>query len=122
MNARERASGDEPGTLAILNVGAGDLKISFRPDAPEGEIEQARHLVEKMLREGYALLVETEDGSYARATGFDRETRSYIVSALPAAPEPAAKGGTPVKKKRGRPRKVAASGARAVAIGRSAGG
>jgi hypothetical protein len=100
------------GELAILSVGRGDLKITFRPDATQEEKDQARELVEKLMREGYSILVQQADGSYVRASGFDAETTSYIVGNREA----------PAKKKRGRPRKVAADGAKAVAVARSAGG
>jgi hypothetical protein len=117
------------GELRILNTGAGDVRISFRPDASADEKNQARELIEKMLREGYALLVQTPDGSYARAKGFDPETHSYILSTAP--PKTAEVVDEMVddvpKRKRGRPRKVTtamvpAMKAKAVAVARSAGG
>lgn len=116
------------GELRILNTGAGDVRISFRPDASPQEVKQARELIEKMLRDGYALLIQTPDGSYARAKGFDPETHSYILSTAPAEAEPATAEppAAAAPRRRGRPHKavktVKVADAKAVAVARSAGG
>ena len=96
-------------SLAILNVGEGDTKITFDKDKP-GELERARRVVADMLKLGYAILVhvgETKGGKpkYRRATGFDPKHDEYIVTDAPA--EPVQR--VPVT-------------ARAVAVSRSAGG
>ena len=132
------------GTLSILNVGAGDTKLSFDKSNP-AECIRAGRIVTDMLRRGYALLVEVErDGAkaYERVQAFDPETSEYIIAdfdplvATPApttessndgsetqAPEEsAAPAAEPTKRKRGRPRRIPAEGASAVAVARSAGG
>lgn len=48
------------GQIGILNVGAGDTKISFDKNNPAERIRSAR-IVTDMLRRGYALLVEVTD-------------------------------------------------------------
>ena len=47
------------GSIAILNVGAGDTRLSFDKANPAEAIRAAR-IVKDMLRRGYALLVEVE--------------------------------------------------------------
>jgi hypothetical protein len=69
------------GTLEILNVGAGDVKISYdRNDAAEAI--RARRIVTDMLRRGYALLVEMPDGKMQRVLEFDEQHGEYIVADL----------------------------------------
>ena len=137
------------GTMGILNVGAGDTKLSFDPNNPAERIRAAR-IVADMLRRGYALLVEVgppEDRHFVRATEFREDTCEYIIAdfdptigeqadreeveadeptaASPATPagEEAASALPPERKRRGRPPKVIeASTTRAVAVARSAGG
>lgn len=69
--------------LAILNVGAGDTKLSFDPKNPAERIRAAR-IVRDMLRRGYALLVQVsvQDGEpvYQRATEFDETKCEYIIA------------------------------------------
>lgn len=79
-------------SLAILNVGAGDTKLSFDPKHPAERIRAAR-IVRDMLRRGYALLVQVgvEEGEpvYQRARGFDETKCEYIIADLdPEAAEP----------------------------------
>lgn len=117
--------GDAPGTLSVLNVGAGDLKFSFDPAKP-AEVERARKTVEDMLRRGYTLLVEI-DGELHKAKGFDARRNEYIIldtSGEPATEDAAEEGsaGTPKKAKRGRPRGVPAATTRATALAPTAGG
>lgn len=124
-------AGNSPAaTLAILNVGTGDTKISFDKDNPK-ERERACRIVTDMLRRGYAILVAAgeKDGKplYYRATDFDPETAEYIVAGMPEeAPEAAAapEAGAPAPKKRGRPsgQRLPAESTRAVSVARSAGG
>lgn len=71
-----------PGTVGILNVGAGDIRISFDKSNPV-EVIRSRRIVTDMLRRGYALLVEVDrDGqkAFERAIDFDEKTDSYIVA------------------------------------------
>lgn len=72
------------GTIGILNVGAGDTKLSFDPTNP-AEVIRASRIVKDMIRRGYALLVATgkdDDGRpiYHRATDFDEKTAEYIIA------------------------------------------
>ena len=48
------------GQIGVLNVGAGDTKLSFDKNNPAEMIRSAR-IVTDMLRRGYALLVEVTD-------------------------------------------------------------
>ncbi len=118
------------GGLEILNVGEGDIKLSFDKDNPAERIRAAR-IVKDMLRRGYVLLVETGPGSdeYVSCNKFDEKTCEYLIADLD--PEAAAnadeeetKAETKAKTKRrpGRPRKIAADKAKAVAISKTAGG
>lgn len=138
------------GSVGILNVGAGDTKLSFDPANPAERIRAAR-IVKDMLRRGYALMVEVErDGvkSFERAYDFDEGRCEYLIADLDTdaaraadrlevraledaaegdetligagKPEPAAE--PEPKRGRGRPKKIAAEGTRAVALSRSAGG
>lgn len=54
------------GELAILNVAAGDTKLSFDP-ANKAEVQRASAIVEDMLKRGFALLIqigEDEEGQF----------------------------------------------------------
>jgi hypothetical protein len=134
----------QTGTVGILNVGAGDTKLSFDPNNPAERIRAAR-IVKDMLRRGYALLVEVErDGvkKYERALDFDESVCEYVIAdfdPVVAAEQdskestdgtedrqaethdPKATAEAAPKIKRGRKR-VAAESARAVAVARTAGG
>lgn len=114
----------ETGYVGILNVGAGDTKLTFDPERPDDR-ERAAQVVTDMLRRGYAIFVEvgTQDGKllYQRAETFDPETCEYIIVGTPHADE-----STTEKKERrasGAPRqRVKAETTRATAVARSAGG
>ncbi|HZF24047.1 MAG TPA: hypothetical protein VE030_11355 [Burkholderiales bacterium] len=74
------ATGD--GVLEILNVGAGDVKITFNTGDVSDTI-RARRIVTDMLRRGFALLVEIErDGErkYERVQAFDEKTGEYLIA------------------------------------------
>lgn len=74
----------DQGSVAILNVGDGDTKLSFDPRNPAERIRAAR-IVRDMLRRGYALLVEVEiDGkkTYQRATDFREDVCEYVIADL----------------------------------------
>lgn len=71
-------------TLSVLNVGHGDLKVSFDNQSESEKIRAAR-IIKDMLRRGYALLVEVErDGvkAYERALAFDEARSEYIIADL----------------------------------------
>lgn len=115
------------GSLCVPNVGLGDIEVRFNQhDSAEGQ--KALRMLLDMQQRGYAILVRLDDGSYVRATSIDAERGCYIVQ-LPDAPEVIAAAmasvlDEPIKKKRGRPRKVSIPIGRAHAVGiaRSAGG
>lgn len=132
------------GELALLNVGTGDTKISFDPKASDEEISKASILVKDMIRRGYAVLVEVGKDDkgplYRRAYDFDIDTTEYIVAGLPddLVQEPRAEkksasfkrkpdklgrvaGEGPRSRKRATSR-IKATGAKAVAVSRTAGG
>ncbi len=70
------------GEVGVLNVGAGDTKLSFDPSNPAERIRAAR-IVRDMLRRGYALLVEVEtDGrkAFTRAIDFDENVCEYVIA------------------------------------------
>jgi hypothetical protein len=69
--------------IGILNVGAGDTKLVFDKSNPAEMIRSAR-IVKDMLRRGYALLIEVDDGkggkSFQRVTAFREDTSEYIIA------------------------------------------
>ena len=70
------------GVLEILNVGAGDVKLTFNTGDPS-DVIRCRRIVSDMLRRGFALLVEVErDGEkrYERAQAFDETTGEYLIA------------------------------------------
>jgi len=134
----------QTGTVGILNVGAGDVKLVFDNSNPAECIRAAR-IVTDMLRRGYALLVEVEvDGvkKFRRALDFNAATCEYIIAdfdpveagradrkegerekeTAKTAPSDPAGAATPARGREPRRRGVPASSTRAVAIARSAGG
>lgn len=120
------------GELGILNVGAGDTKISFDPSNP-AERDRAARMVADMLKLGYMLLVQVgeKDGEplYQRAKGFDPKTCEYIVAGVSdekaegpgEVAEPALKAPSG-RTKRAPAVRVPAESTRGVAVARSAGG
>lgn len=123
------------GTIGILNVGAGDTKLTFDPTNPLEMIRAAR-IVRDMIRHGYALLIEVDQGegkpkTYRRATDFDEATCEYIIADLdPVAAEQADKEEPYVqppspsspRKPRTTQRRVSATATSGIAVARSAGG
>ena len=73
----------DAGQVGILNVGAGDTKLTFDRKNPK-ERERAAAIVTDMLRRGYALLVQvgTKHGQplYQRAKAFDPKKCEYIIA------------------------------------------
>lgn len=67
---------EEKGTLAVLNVGAGDLRVEFGKD--DDANTKTIDMLEDMLKHGYAVLVEI-DGKWERAIGIDRTKKEYIL-------------------------------------------
>jgi len=129
--------------IGILNVGAGDTKLTFDKSNPAECIRAAR-IVTDMLRRGYALLIDSGEKDpegrviHARVLEFKADTFEYIIADLDPvqaaaadakeeqhgqsiaseAPAPAAP-----QVKRGRGRKtVSATSTSGVAVARIAGG
>lgn len=126
------------GEVAILNVGAGDTKLSFDPANPQDRIRASR-IIKDMLRRGYALLVQSGlddkgNPTFTRALEFDETKFEYIIADFDPTvstddhgqekpQEPGEEITTPTTKRRGRPpKRVAGGGARVVAVAPSAGG
>lgn len=128
------------GTIGILNVGAGDTKISCSNKDDPNAIKRFKKTVTELLRRGFALLVEVEPGLYRRAKSFDEATLEYIVAdfeppigrseseptAAPAdatgEPEEPEAGKAGRKIKRREDRRIPATATRATAVARIAGG
>lgn len=113
-----------PGVLEILSIGRGDIKLSI--DNSDEDRERAKQIIEEMLRAGYTIFVETDDGP-VRVTEFNPKRMVYTVDVpdrgLPAPPEPKAlPPGPKIRRGRGRRREVPVAGSRATAVGRTAGG
>jgi hypothetical protein len=113
------------GMISILNVGAGDITVSFNQHDP-AERERAVRMLKDMQTRGYAILVRLEDGTYTRALEIDTERGCYVIHdpGPSSAPEPSpAVTPEPAPRRRGRPRKsVPFENARAYGVARSAGG
>lgn len=67
------------GSISILSVYEGDVKINF-DTSDLGEAIRAKRIILDMLRRGYALLIKLPDGSYTRALGFDEAVGEYIIA------------------------------------------
>lgn len=124
----------EPG-IDILNTGAGHMEVRFTEGDPI-ELERAGRIISDMLRRGYVLFIEDDDGKLTRVQSFDPKKNVYIIadgplysgdggtaSGLSQEPTPQPTPPAPAKR-RGRPRKteVPMATTRVTAIGRSAGG
>lgn len=137
------------GSVGILNVGAGDTKLTFDRNNPQERIRAAR-IVKDMIRRGYALLISIPpkkkggEVTYRRATDFDENTCEYIIADFDPveaqradeeqineeAVETAASGTGEAreskagssKKPRGRKQRVKAENVSAISVARTAGG
>lgn len=137
------------GSVGILNVGAGDTKLTFDKTNPV-ESARAARIVKDMIRRGYVLFVEVVEGAdkvFRRALDFDENTAEYIIADLDplkaeevdhadevaagAAPREGLDDGPPLepaKPANGRRRdrqatkRVLASSTKAVSVPRTAGG
>ncbi len=109
-------STDCVGSCDALNVGAGDLKLSFDKSKPD-EVEKSKQAVQDMLKRGYTILVEIPDEANPgqmttkAVKEFDPETCEYLI----APPQPKRRGRKPGQR-------VAASTTRATAVAPTAGG
>lgn len=136
------------GEVGILNVGAGDIKLSFDKSNP-GERARAARVIKDMLRRGYVIGVEVpgKPGEYERARDFDEASCQYIIwdfdsaaarladqaealsekigEEAAAATAPAGGETQPAPRRGGRKtgtKRIPAESTRTVAVGRSAGG
>lgn len=64
--------------IKVLSVGEGDMKISFDKTNAQ-ERKRAETVINDLLRQGYALMVETAKDTYKRVRAFDAKTSEYIV-------------------------------------------
>jgi hypothetical protein len=118
------------GEIGILNVGAGDTKLSFDPKKPE-EVKRACAVVKDMIRRGFAILVEVGRNDkgplYQRALDFDPETAEYIIAGGPGdieVPNVKKPSKPPSARRKGKieTKRVPAARTSAVAVARTAGG
>jgi hypothetical protein len=121
------------GQLAILNVSAGDTKLSFDPKN-KAEVKRARDVVTDMLKCGFCILVEAgrdERGLlYRRVQAFDPATDEYIIASTPEETTQSAKvpSGTPPraparrKGRKGATERVPAARSSAIAVAPTSGG
>lgn len=114
-----------PGMLDVLSIGHGDVKLTLDTSDPK-DVEDARQLIEEMLRKGYSIFVDTDEGP-TKVREFNPKRMTYVVADVPgnelaAAPEqkPLPPGSS--KPGRKRTREVPVAGSRSTAVGRSAGG
>lgn len=130
-----------PGSVGILNVGAGDTKLTFDPKKPD-EVKKSAKIVADMIKRGFVLLIEVgeKDGEpiYRRAKAFDESTCEYIIAGTiddesttteqthdeeqASAPARGRKEKAPAKRDRRGTTRVPASSTKAVAVSRTAGG
>jgi hypothetical protein len=107
-----------PGMLEVLSVGKGDIKLTLDGTNSE-ETEKARRIIEEMLRKGYGIFVETDEG-LTRVKKFNPKRMTYVISEVVEEPVDETAGAPPPR--RVQERQVPVAGSRAKAIGRTAGG
>lgn len=117
-----------PGVLEVLSIGRGDLTLHVGTN--DDDRDRARQLIEEMLRKGYAIFVETDDGP-ERVVAFNPSRMTYTIA---DGPDPEAAGAAPpddaptpppprkATKARKRTTEKPVAGSRATAVGRTAGG
>lgn len=121
-------------TIGILNVGSGDVKLTFDKNNPSEMIRSSR-IVKDMLRRGFALLVEEPPGSgqYTRAHDLREDTSEYIIAdgpeiaSAPITPEvrldePSTADAAATTPRKTNRKSVHASTTSGIAVARSAGG
>lgn len=125
------------GSIGILNVGEGDTKLSFDPKKPD-EVKRSAAIITDMIRRGFVILIEVgkdEKGPiYRRVLEFDESEAEYIIAGdapAPAMENTDEQSSSPPPRSRkaakGKPRspakrRVKATGAKGVAVARTAGG
>lgn len=129
------------GSVGILNVGAGDTKLTFDPKKPD-EVKKSAKIVADMIKRGFVLLIEVgkaDDGDpiYRRAKAFDESTCEYIIAGTvsddtttteqthdekPTGAPPRKGKKTEPKRDRRATTRIPAASTSAVAVSRTAGG
>lgn len=66
-------------SIALLNVGEGDTKLTFDKKNMAETIRAAR-IVKDMLRRGYTLIIEPEPGKFAKVKEFREDVCEYIIA------------------------------------------
>lgn len=66
------------GYLDVLSVGRGHLRLTFDGN-DEADRERAEQTISDMLKRGYAIFIEDDDGTVKRVRSFDPEAFVYIV-------------------------------------------
>lgn len=121
---RVRPSGPA-GTLDVLSVGHGHMKLTITP-GDDAEAAKARTVIEDLLMRGAAIFVEQADGSTRRVKKFDAKKMVYYIDPPDELPEPEPQPEpTATPKTTARKRElvgVPVGRARATAVGRMAGG
>lgn len=87
--------------IDVLNTGYGDFELRFNPNEPD-EVQKAKETITDMLKRGYAIFVRQGEETF-RVRKFDVDRNVYIIGSTPAEEVPIAE-------------------AKAIAVGRSAGG
>lgn len=100
--------------VEVLNAADGHLTVKVGKDPKEHD--QAKKVIGDMLKRGYAIFVELEDGTTARVKKFDAKHEEYIVMDVPETV-------TPKKaKKAKKTKRVPLRKARATGVAPTAGG
>lgn len=84
------------GQVGILNVGAGDTKLSFDKSNMAERIRAAR-IVKDMMARGYVLLIEVEENGQKinrRCMEFDENVCEYIIADFAPVDPPKQKTGS----------------------------
>ncbi len=112
------------GSLSVLNVGAGDIEITFNNHDGK-EAEKAITMLLDMQKQGYAILVrDSETGEYRRAVDIDAKRGRYVLLLPKDASTPPDAEELPPKKRGRKSKKISVpvTGRHAVGVARSAGG
>jgi hypothetical protein len=69
----------QTGSLNVLNVGAGDIKVVFNKENQD-ETAKAIKMLTDMQKRGYVIAIEMPDGTYERAVSIDATNNRYIIN------------------------------------------
>jgi hypothetical protein len=101
------------GVLEVLNAGLGDVKVTFEGKSPY-EIANDILMIRDMMKQGYAIMVQLEDGSYKRVRSVNEKHQTYVIRTE--------KSEKAERKSKKAPTQVPVATTRATSVGRSAGG